>query len=915
MITLIPMKNYCQYCLIFLAIHYVRGVIQPQISRRSATPNELREQLNPEFYHYSSSNENGKPKQMRLQTNEDNELSDIFRNAPLEMERRHFTFSEQLNSTNRAVCRELSDDNSAGKDLLSAFGIDRLRDSGLRVIRGSNDLQRAFSIAKQSPISFLRLPNNRLFPFGLPKTFGIETTFRLPQTTGKRWTLINILRKDGSVLLKLSFESFHPTGVQLQLHYLDIFGMRRSAYVDLSVYVKKFHPFKWYKLHASFGIERLDVYINCQFIESTKLSPRASLKSYSSGLTELFKSDQSTSISQSIKIDVQWFMFMCDEERAKRDECSELNSYMGQSKNQCKQTCPKGEKGEKGIAGNSYFGANGRNGKKGERGAKGKRGARGDKGKRGGRGYPGVPGGMGEPGLDGERGMKGEPGEIRFVDVNTAQTEKGNKGDRGYTGIRGSKGVKGDIGPVGPSAKGFDEVLDSIRTLETKYNNVQIKVKRNEELWKKNERKQVTTEKGDTGDVGPKGSTGAKGPKGEKGMKGQCVDRKIFHGESEKGTQGPRGPIGLPGQKGERGPIGYMGFPGHPGKTGNRGPLGPRGKAGSPGIPGQSGAPGPSVSMDTIRNIVMQLLEERIEEYSLRFKGPPGPPGIGKTGNKGEPGTKGVRGDRGYTGTQGEPGMPGVPGHPGPTGPIGPPGSHGPKGVKGDCDESFVRVPTSSNKVLRGSKGTAGEKGKKGDNGVPGPPGRRGVEGELGPIGPTGECNCIPVEIANHLLPMLQEKMLQIIQTKLMSTNHDNYDGDEVDDAELLRSRLFRRTSNFLEMLRNSNIQLENATSFPNKKPNNHFTPQMFRLIYSNDTDVGEPLRLEYTPKLNPLDRLTKVMLNGWKTSNRKHIETWNFNPQQSREFHRRRSLALRLRQRQQLKQNNLKKNFNNDKE
>ncbi|KAI0979883.1 hypothetical protein GJ496_001926 [Pomphorhynchus laevis] len=282
----------------------------------------------------------------------------------------------------------------------------------------------------------------------------------------------------------------------------------------------------------------------------------------------------------------------------------------------------------------------------------------------------------GEKGMTGEPGPQGLPGipsyramELNYDDL-IEKAVKGATGMKGHSGVKGQKGDRGTPGPIGYSGLQGERGPPGIPGPEGT--------------------------RGSMGPVGLPGVPGIQGPVGSPGAQGSSGS--CFRIKGERGMRGPKGdkgPRGLPGkdglngQQGEPGSPGTYGLPGLPGNDGPHGIDGKQGPRGQPGMPGQQGPPGPRISQEELEKIITNILETRLHELSIKFKGERGQPGESVRGPIGEPGSQGMPGEPGISGLQGEigfPGLPGIPGIDGLKGPPGNPGRKGEPGLKGSCD-------------------------------------------------------------------------------------------------------------------------------------------------------------------------------------------------------------------------------------
>lgn len=97
--------------------------------------------------------------------------------------------------------------------------------------------------------------------------------------------------------------------------------------------------------------------------------------------------------------------------------------------------------------------------------------------------------------------------------------------------------------------------------------------------------------------------------------------------DGEPGPQGEAGPQGKQGEPGVEGPVGKQGEPGkdgEPGAPGKDGEPGPQGKQGDPGKDGAPGKDGESVSIDSIRLMLGELVAKAVAAIPVPKNGEPG---------------------------------------------------------------------------------------------------------------------------------------------------------------------------------------------------------------------------------------------------------------------------------------------------
>ncbi|KAL4708633.1 hypothetical protein ACJJTC_008159 [Scirpophaga incertulas] len=644
-------------------------------------------------------------------------------------------------------------------DLIAVYRLDLPRAPGVKMVQGSQDMQRAYRIRDGANLT---LPLKKVFPNGLPEYFSVVGTF---SAEGQRrpWSLIKARAQDTEVSLTLL-----PHSKRVVVFVQGSRAMFKSK--------ELFSP-GWHKIHMAVMNDTVHLAVDC--IEQTPENITRHDFINSTIVTVVSNEDGTPA-----HIDLQWLSLSCSKYILKPDSCEEIkkSEYLIATSTEkptlieaeasgtpglqpgavCNATCPpgpigppgyKGEqglrgytglpgvrgiqgpigptgaqgiKGEKGVAGDpgSYFNTTGLVGLPGPPGKAGPRGPKGEKGDRGADGDPGLPGlsGIdgkdGLPGSPGAVGPKGEPGPqgppgTANLNASLLQGAKGDKGmpgrpgrdgnpgERGPPGAdgnRGSPGPQGMLGMPGPPGERGPQGAPGIS---------------------------VRGERGSEGPQGPEGQVGPAGPPGPPGAPGAAVGPY---------TGPPPAAPGPPGEKGERGEPGASGMPGKDGLDGVPGPAGPRGLPG-PSAPQASFTQMPAITEADVRNICGELLRERFAEMSAGLGSVPA-----VTGRRGRPGPSGPPGPPGKTG---DPGEPGPRGYPGEVGEPGKPGGSGPKGEKGSVGERGLQgVGLPGPEGVRGIPGPIGPPGPEGRTGPTGVTGREGAIGPRGVPGPRGSCDC-----------------------------------------------------------------------------------------------------------------------------------------------------------------------------
>ncbi|XP_013149314.1 PREDICTED: collagen alpha-1(IX) chain-like [Papilio polytes] len=567
-------------------------------------------------------------------------------------------------------------------DLIAVYRLDQPDTTGVTLVQGSQDLQRAYRIGDGANLT---LPLKEVFPNGWPEHFSVVGTFNA-QGLQRPWTLIRA--RSRNLLFSLTLL---PNVKKL------------SVYVQTSRVVfdcPELFRSGWHKLHTSVTDDAVHVAVDCKELLPEKIK-KHDFRNVTS--VSIVTNDDGTPAP----IDLQWLSLSCNRYNLTEDSCEEIDLpepltvtvpspliSPDTSPNlrpflPCNETCPPGPEGQKGQKGEQgprgYTGLPGVRGIEGPPGANGLTGPKGDRGERGPPGTvvngtfaPGPRGETGKPGIKGEKGdagQKGEPGEAGLVGLAGLPGADGRDGYPGPPGPVGPPGVPGTQGPPGPPANLNASLIHGAKG-----------------------------ERGYPGRQGRDGESGARGPPGLNG---------------NPGLPGPQGPPGIPGRLGERG------LPGLQGGTGERGPEG---------LPV---AQTDSLSETEVRNICEDIIRVRIAELTERWttqstptiisrRGPPGR--AGTPGLPGLPGEPGIQGPRGFPGETGEPGRPGSP------------GSSGEKGDKGERGQEGVGVPGPEGP--RGVQGPIGPPGPDGRIGLRGDPGHPGPIGPRGVPGPRGNCDC-----------------------------------------------------------------------------------------------------------------------------------------------------------------------------
>ncbi|XP_047506591.1 collagen alpha-1(IX) chain-like isoform X2 [Pieris napi] len=592
-------------------------------------------------------------------------------------------------------------------DLIAVYRLDRPDTTGITLVQGSQDLQRAYRIGDGANLT---LPVRKVFPNGLPEQFSITATFN-PQNQRRPWSLIRV--RSQNLLFSLTFLP--------HVRKMAVFVQKTRVIFSCPDLFRV----GWHKVHVTITNSTVYAAVDCIELVPEDIQSH----SFNNATTVTIVSNDDGTAAP---IDLQWLSLSCNPFNLTEESCEEIEiaeplieSPMTGSQSSpnvnpflapvCNASCPpgpqgpRGQKGDQGVPG--YTGLPGVRGLQGLPGALGPPGPKGDRGDRGppGNSTNGLPGPPGAMGPRGDRGYPGPPGPVAHVNTSVVQGSKGEKGSpgrpgrdgemgpRGLSGIDGHDGLPGVQGPPGlpgiPGERGFTGLQGP------------------------------AGERGPEGPQGPEGRQGAPGPQGPPGL------------TTTSGVSMP----GLPGPQGERGEKGEGGLPGIPGRDG---------LDGIPGSPGPRGAPGPiaprdiivehqSITEGDVRNICEDLMRDRLKELAdslvmlppavsvgrrgpIGRPGPPGPPGI--------PGETGIMGHRGYPGETGEPGRPGEP------------GPRGEKGDNGDRGPEGVGIPgPEGSRGLPGPVGPAGPEGRQGERGSPG---REGVIGPRGVPGPRGTCDC-----------------------------------------------------------------------------------------------------------------------------------------------------------------------------
>ncbi|XP_026320018.1 collagen alpha-1(IX) chain-like [Hyposmocoma kahamanoa] len=632
-------------------------------------------------------------------------------------------------------------------DLIAVYRLDQLNTTGITLVQGSQEMQRAYRIGDGANLS---LPLKDIFPNGLPPHFSVVGTFN---TRGlqRRWSLLKA--RTDSLQFSLSLlPSQKKVGVFVQ-------GAKAMFLAP------KLFSSGWHKIHVAITNNTVHLAVDCielkpEYITGHDLSNATSIT--------IVSNEDGTPAP----IDLQWLSLSCNRYNLTKESCEEIEMPMPIIATQaplfgfessasvdavppCNVSCPPGPVGPPGLPGPpGQRGPTGLPGIRGEVGPPGPMGPSGPKGSMGEKGEPGdisnvttTRGARGAPGLPGQKGDRGEngkDGELGPAGLPGKDGKDGTPGVRGSPGLPGETGEPGPAGPRGPP--GFTDYLD------------------------------IPREKGDTGPPGKPGAIGPTGPVGPIGLKGDKGENGRIglpgpHGmKGDKGDLGAEGPQGLPGADGppglpglpgrvmtqrnntpvvgEKGEKGEKGDLGEPGPRGYSGQDGTPGSPGSPGMRGLPGLPGPLMPQlmatthtltdeevrllcqDVMRvpllelehkiNALERVYERRGKRGAMGSPGLPGPPGV-----PGLPGAPGLKGNPGASGLNGLPGLPG------PFGQKGEKGVRGPEGIGRPGLDGMIGAPGP-----RGPPGMQGKQGERGDPGKEGPMGPRGARGD------TGTCQC-----------------------------------------------------------------------------------------------------------------------------------------------------------------------------
>ncbi|XP_038218648.1 collagen alpha-1(IX) chain-like [Zerene cesonia] len=641
-------------------------------------------------------------------------------------------------------------------DLIAVYRLDRPETTGITLVQGSQDLQRAYRIGDGANLT---LPIRKAFPNGLPERFSITATFNA-RNQDRPWSVIRVRAK--SLIFSLT----------LLPHVKKLAVFAQNSRVIFSC-PELFRP-GWHKIHVGITNDTVYAAVDCVELEPEVIN------------THNFSNATSVSIVSNddgtpAPVDLQWLSISCNVFNLTEESCEEIEiaepliddpemSTGSQTSSSnpfllpaCNATCPPGPQGPPGLKGDQgppgYTGLPGVRGLQGPPGMIGPPGLKGVKGEQGlpgisgnvavvpgPPGLPGEPGRRGSKGERGEPGQKGEPGEAGLVGLSGLP---GVDGKDGQPGPPGPFGPRGEIGPPGPPGS-IAHVNTSMIHGSKGEKGSPGRPGRDGEPGPRGLPGLV----GPVGLPGPQGFAGTAGPQGERGAPG------LPGPEGKPGPEGPQGPEGRPGLAGLPGPPGLSvpplsSTPGPPGPPGERGQKGEAGIAGVPGRDGLDGIPGapgprgppgisspreliveqPSMTEADVRNICQALLQDGLKALadtllavpvSAGRRGPPGRPG--PAGPAGVPGEPGSPGPRGYPGETGEPGRPGAP------------GLSGDKGDKGERGPEGVGLPGLQGLV--GLPGPVGPPGPEGRHGERGDPGREGAIGPRGVPGPRGTCEC-----------------------------------------------------------------------------------------------------------------------------------------------------------------------------
>lgn len=290
-----------------------------------------------------------------------------------------------------SICPDIriGEDDLPGFDLIRKFRLDDSETTfpGVKVVRGSNRMQKAYRLSKRSNLT---LPTRAIFPLGIPEEFSFVSTFRKRNGRKDPWSLIRITdlarRTQFAVVI-------NPRKKELEMSTLNLDGRVQVArFTDVDLDDKD-----WHKIDLSVLRDRVTLYVDCEPETTQPLAFRRPIDV--NGDIMIAKFDD----SKPVLAELQWMIMRCDPTRSERETCNELPARK-RNTTVC-PVCPAGPPGADGVQGPP-----GPPGSPGERGSQGWPGIPGARGETGAPGTPGRPGAAGPPGRLGPQGSKGSPG-------------------------------------------------------------------------------------------------------------------------------------------------------------------------------------------------------------------------------------------------------------------------------------------------------------------------------------------------------------------------------------------------------------------------------------------------------------------------------------------------------------------------
>eukprot|EP00057_Strongylocentrotus_purpuratus_P013589 XP_011668063.1 PREDICTED: collagen alpha-1(IX) chain [Strongylocentrotus purpuratus] len=198
----------------------------------------------------------------------------------------------------------LEENDLPGWDIIRMFELDSATIQGVRVVTGSDDVQRAYRLLKNHDISE---PASNQFPQGLPDEFSFVSTFKLTDRTGddEDWWLWLIRDRAGTPQIGIRLMGEEKA---LQFIYVNELGQLENVRFDNAMML---FDRNWHKLHMAVSKNRLDLFVDCLSIGSVALRTRGQVDTLGETLIGR-KFSAGGGPVQKRKPQTQWSVIHCD---------------------------------------------------------------------------------------------------------------------------------------------------------------------------------------------------------------------------------------------------------------------------------------------------------------------------------------------------------------------------------------------------------------------------------------------------------------------------------------------------------------------------------------------------------------------------------------------------------------------------